>query len=280
MRKPHSYETLKAAVKGLKTNIGNTHDFRMKVDITEALGMIRDGLNAPKFVYDDGPECHVDFDVAILMMQQDVMRMPFDLFVIESTYTKPGYRNIDQTLVVKKTGDNKIRIMALTGLLHKQSNDVSSLTLEFNNKLEYGFGAIMDGKIMEVKSTKENGSSFEDNFAFSIAQSVFGMVAALVQCQARTTRFGFKHRTSRHPVPQEWDGQPFYTYTVVHKERNPLPVVRREARPTGIHQRRHLRMGHWRFKNDPDKRRWIEPYYAGDAKLGFVFKDYEIAKPT
>ena len=44
-------------------------------------------------------------------------------------------------------------------------------------------------------------------------------------------------------------------------------------------QRKHLRRGHWRtihYKSGLIKRKWVEPYWAGDAKLGTIIHDYNL----
>ena len=44
-------------------------------------------------------------------------------------------------------------------------------------------------------------------------------------------------------------------------------------------QRKHLRRGHWRtihYKSGLIKRKWVEPYWAGDAKLGTIIHDYHL----
>lgn len=240
--------------------------------------LIGDALNAPKFLYlvnddnagnwvtdADGREWGKDEMMGRDMMTAGMFTTPFDKYVIES---------YDE--------DNNERMVFFVNIAHNQRNAFSAEILVVHKDGEWGTVVrstfICNTKEVRVLTFSKNNASQQDSEVIvrTAVRMITGLSAALVQCQANTTRHGFKHRTSRHPVPQEWDGQPFYTYTIVHKERNPLPAVRMEAHPTGIKQRRHLRMGHWRFKNNPDKRRWIEPYYAGDAKLGFVFKDYDI----
>tara|TARA_R100001440_G_scaffold924_1_gene3036 strand:+ start:1057 stop:2394 length:1338 start_codon:yes stop_codon:yes gene_type:complete len=44
-------------------------------------------------------------------------------------------------------------------------------------------------------------------------------------------------------------------------------------------QRKHLRRGHWRtihYKSGLIKRKWVQPYWAGDAKLGTIIHDYHL----
>ena len=46
-----------------------------------------------------------------------------------------------------------------------------------------------------------------------------------------------------------------------------------------VRQRRHLRRGHWRkihYKSGLIKRKWVQPYWAGDAKLGTIIHDYHL----
>ena len=46
-----------------------------------------------------------------------------------------------------------------------------------------------------------------------------------------------------------------------------------------LRQRRHLRRGHWRkihYKSGLIKRKWVQPYWAGDAKLGTIIHDYHL----
>jgi hypothetical protein len=59
----------------------------------------------------------------------------------------------------------------------------------------------------------------------------------------------------------------------------PKPRVLREetpeSEPSDIHQRYHLRRGHWR-QYKCGKRIFVKAYHAGDKNLGIIHKDYKI----
>lgn len=54
-----------------------------------------------------------------------------------------------------------------------------------------------------------------------------------------------------------------------------LPESGDKCRETGIHQRWHMRRGHWRHYRD-GRKVWVKAYYAGDKKIGIVHKDYAL----